>query len=235
MDNAMKFDSLDFYQEHALRYSDLSHEYTHSVYTDSSQAGLTGDMDLLKRIVKLAPGRRGLDAGCGAGARDVHLLNSWGYEVFGVDAVDENVSLAKDLHPEIADLIQVADLREPLPFDDASFDFITCNAVIQHLAPDITEQITLPELARVLAPDGVLQLMFKVGFGVVTVEDNAYGSQSVARTFQLYREHRLLKVLKELGCALVEGSGKEELGGLMYFDDLKPMRYCVFWVRKNNS
>ena len=231
----MKFDSLDFYQEHARRYSDLSHEFTHSVYTDSSQTGLTGDMDLLKRIVKLAPGRRGLDAGCGAGARDVHLFHAWGYEAYGVDAVEENVSLAKGLHPEIADLIQVADLREPLPFDDASFDFVICNAVIQHLAPETTEHITLPELARVLAPDGVLQLMFKVGFGVVTVEDKAYGSDSVARTFQLYSEHRLLEVLDDLGFTLVAASGEEELGGLMYFNDLKPMRYCVFWARKSNS
>ena len=231
----MKFDSLDFYQEHARRYSDLSHEFTHSLYTDSSPTGLAGDMDLLKRIVKLAPGRRGLDAGCGAGARDVHLLNSWGYKAYGVDAVKENISLARSLHPEIADLIQVSDLREPLPFDDASFDFVTCNAVIQHLDPETTEHTMLPEIARVLAPDGVLQLMFKLGFGVVTVEDKAYGSESVARMFQLYSEHRLLEVLKELGCTLVEASGKEGLGGLMYFNDIKPMRYCVFWVRKSNS
>ena len=231
----MKFDSLDFYREHASRYSNLSHEFTHSLYTDSSLTGLAGDMDLLKRIVKLAPGRRGLDAGCGAGARDVHLLNAWGYQAYGVDAVEENVSLAKSLHPEIADLIQVVDLREPLPFADASFDFVTCNAVIQHMAPQTTEQTTLPELARVLAPDGVLQLMFKVGSGVVTVGDKAYGSQSVARTFQLYSEYRLLEVLKELGCTLVEPSGKEELGGLMYFNDIKPMRHCVFWVRKSDS
>jgi len=43
----MKFDSLDFYREHASRYSNLSHEFTHSLYTDSSLTGLTGDMDLL--------------------------------------------------------------------------------------------------------------------------------------------------------------------------------------------
>ena len=61
----MKFDSLDFYQEHALRYSELSHEFIHSVYTDSSHPGVGGDMDLLDRVVELAPGRRGLNAGCG--------------------------------------------------------------------------------------------------------------------------------------------------------------------------
>ena len=43
----MQFDSLDFYREHAGRYSQLSHEFTHSVYTGSSHPALRGDMDLL--------------------------------------------------------------------------------------------------------------------------------------------------------------------------------------------
>ena len=231
----MKFDSLDFYREHTLRYSELSHEFTHSVYTDCSHPGLSGDMDLLRRVVGLAPGRRSLDAGCGAGARDVHLLHTWGHESFGVDAVEENIKLGQELHPEIADRLQVADLREPLPFDDCSFDLVTCNAVIQHLPPRTTEQTTLPELTRVLAPSGVLQLMFKVGSGVVTVDDRAYGTGSVAREFQLYSEHGLLAVLEECGCTLVEAGKKGELGGFIYFKDPKPMPYCVFWVRKGPS
>ena len=231
----MKIDSLDFYREHALRYSDLSHEFTHSVYTDSSHPRLRDDLDLLRRVVELAPGGRCLDAGCGAGARDVHLLHTWGHESFGVDAVDENIILGKELHPEIADRLQVADLGEPLPFGDGSFDFVTCNAVIQHLPTETTERTTLPELTRVLVPNGVLQLMFKVGSGVVTVEDRAYGTDSVARTFQLYSEHRLLEVLEVCGCTLIEAASKEELGGLIYFNDPKPMRYCVFWVRKRQS
>ena len=59
----MQFDSLDFYREHAQRYSQLSHEYTHSVYTNSSHPALNGDMDLLNRVAELAVGKRGLDAG----------------------------------------------------------------------------------------------------------------------------------------------------------------------------
>ena len=74
----MQFDSLDFYREHAQRYSQLSHEFTHSVYTGSSHPALKGDLDLLNRVAELAWGKRGLDAGCGAGARDVHLLHTLG-------------------------------------------------------------------------------------------------------------------------------------------------------------
>ena len=99
----MQFDSLDFYKEHARRYSQLSHEFAHSVYTDSSHPSLQGDTekddtDLLNRVIDLTPGNRGLDAGCGAGARDVYLLHTWGYDVYGVDALEENISLGKELH-----------------------------------------------------------------------------------------------------------------------------------------
>ena len=227
----MKFDSLDFYREYTIRNSELSSEFINSVYTDCSHPGLRDDMDLLRRVSELAPGTRGLDAGCGAGARDVHLLHTWGFDVSGIDAVDENIILGKKLHPEIADKLQVADLGKPLAFDDAAFDFVMCNAVIQHLPTETTERITLPELTRVLAPDGVLQLMFKIGSGVVTILDSTYGFDSVERSFQLYDEHRILKVLEDLGCSLVPSAGRHELGGLLYFNDAKPMRYCVFWVR----
>ena len=52
----MQFDSLDFYRVHAQRYSRLSHEFTHSVYTGSSHPALRGDLDLLNRVVELAGG-----------------------------------------------------------------------------------------------------------------------------------------------------------------------------------
>ena len=229
----MAFDTLDFYKRNAERYSHLSHEFIHSVYTDPSHPDLQGDADLLDRVVELAPGKRGLDAGCGAGARDVHLLHSRGFDVFGIDAVEENISLGKELHPEIADRLKVADLRESLAFETRSFDFVLCNAVIQHLPPVATETTTVPELARVLAPGGVLQLMFKTGSGVATLSDRAYGAEGVERSFQLYDEQRLLGILGDCGCTLVEPERRGELGGLMYFTDPKPMRHCVFWVRKN--
>ncbi len=229
----MQFDSLDFYKVHAQRYSQLSHEFTHSVYTGSSHPALKGDMDLLNRVTELTWGKRGLDAGWGAGARDVHMLHTQGYDVYGIDAVEENISLGRELHPEIADKLTVAGLREPLSFGSGFFDFVLCNAVIQHLTPEVAETTTIPELARVLAPGGALQLMFKTGSGVATVSDQAYGADGVDRSFQLYDEHRLLSILEDCGCSLVEPEGSGDLGGMLYFSDPKPMRYCAFWVKKN--
>ena len=182
-----------FYRKYAQQYTSVSEEFRQSVYLKSSHPQLKHDWDLWDRLIELAPGRRGLDAGCGAGARDV--FHGWqnGYDVTGIDAIPENIQAARDLHPEIGGHVLVANLEQSLPFEDGSFDFVACNAVIQHIAPDLVRRVVLPELARVLRREGVLQLMFKNGDGIITVFDRDYGT---GRSFQLYDERELLQVLK---------------------------------------
>ena len=224
--------SESFYRRHAQRYAEVSHNFIQSVYIEASHPMLGGDRDLMDHVRALVPpGSRGLDAGCGAGARDVYFYWQNGFDIFGVDAVEENILEARRLHPDIADRVEVADLRETLNYGDGSFDFVLCNAVIQHIEPDVALGKTLPELARVLKPGGVLQLMFKYGDGVATVYDRDYG---VDRTFQLYGVDEVLDVLAEEGLGVVpEESGK--LGGIMYFKDPKPMDHCVFFARKDSQ
>ena len=221
--------SESFYRRHAQRYAEVSHNFIQSVYNDISHPGLKGDTDLMDRLQELVPpGSRGLDAGCGAGARDVFFYWQMGYDIYGVDAVDENILEARRLHPEIASRVSVADLREPLNYVDASFDFVLCNAVIQHIEPDVALGVTLPELARVLKAGGVLQIMFKYGGGVATVYDMDYGAD---RTFQLYEVDWVLSITEEQDLRVVPSEG-EKLGGVMYFKDPKPMDHCVFFARK---
>ncbi len=228
MSNAPDF-SESFYKLHAQRYAEVSHNFIQSVYTDSSHPMLGGDRDLMDRLQELVPpGCRGLDAGCGAGARDVFFYWQRGYDVYGVDAVDENILEARRLHPEIAARVEVADLREPLGYTDGTFDFVLCNAVIQHIEPDIALEVTLPEFARVLKAGGVLQFMFKYGSGIATVYDRDYAAD---RTFQLYEVDELLGILKGQGLRVVPVEGGK-LGGVMYFRDPKPMDHCVFFARK---
>ena len=105
--------------------------------------------------------------------------------------------------------MSVADLRLPLVHPDASFDFVLCNAVIQHIAPDTVLGVTLPGFARLLKAGGVLQLMFKVGTGIATVYDKDYGAD---RTFQLYSESEVLGVLADHGLSVIPAEG-EKLGG----------------------
>ena len=222
--------SADFYCQHASRYAEVAHQYLQSVYTKASHPALNGDVDLLERLKELIPGRRGLDAGHGAGARDVFCLWQERYDMWGVDAIAENVAVARERHPDIADRIQMHDLREPLLYPDGYFHFVLCNAVIQHIAPQEVYAMVLPELVRVLQPDGVLQLMFKNGEGVATIYDKDYEAD---RTFQLYDPDTILGILNEQGAELIESQGNR-LGGIMYFTDPKPSEHCVFWVRKQS-
>ena len=222
-------DTLKFYREHARDYSRVSHDFLGQQYTDPSHPDISNDRQILARLKTLTPGKKGLDAGCGAGARDVFLLWQEGFEMTGVDAVPENIQEAVRRHPEIADRVSVADLREPLPFPDASFDFVVCNAVIQHIQPDVIRDLTLPELARVLRPSGVLQIMFKNGRGVETVLDPDY---DIRRSFQLYDEHEVAAILESRGCRVLQPETEGMPGGFMYLTDAKPMRYCMFHARK---
>lgn len=222
--------SADFYRRHAERYAHVAHNFLQSVYVESSHPQLRNDWDALNRLLELAPGKHGLDAGCGAGARDVFYLWSEGYDILGVDAIDENIQLARELHPEIADRVFVADLRRPLPFEDGQFDFVACNSVIQHIEPKLVKTMVLPELTRVLRPGGVLQLMFKNGSGVITVFDKDYG---VDRAFQLYGEDELVSILEKQDMALVEAQSPEDLGGVLYYTDPKQVGYCLFFMRRS--
>ena len=217
-----------FYRQQADRYSQVAHELLQSVYMGSSHPALKGDLDLLERLKELIPGRRGLDAGCGAGARDVYSFWRSGYDIYGIDAVEENILKSKELHPEIADRVSVADLRYPLDYPDDYFDFIICSAVIQHIDREDVVEVTLPEFARVLKTGGVLQLMFKNGRGVITIYDKDYG---IERSFRLYGENEILAILRSYGLELVKAEDSSLLGGIMYFTDPKPVQHCVFYVR----
>ena len=219
--------SLEFYQERASEYAALS-----QVFANRSNPEFREDRDLYLRLAELASPGPGLDAGCGAGALEMSYLAQMGFEMFGLDAVAENIQVALKLHPDFAGRLQVADIQDPLPFDDSSFEIVLCNAVIQRVPRDAVFNRVLPEFARVLKPGGVLQLMFKPGRGVETAVDGAYGTEGVARSFVLYDEVELLEALAALGLNLVEEGADGKMGGLLYFDDNKPMRHCVFWARK---
>lgn len=221
-----------FYTRYAGRYAEVSHQLLQSIYIKSSHPELTGDLDLLDHLKTLVSGRRGLDAGCGPGARDVYNLWSDGYDMFGIDAVKEAIDTAIQLHPGIRERLMAADLREGLPFAASSFDFVICNGVIQHIAPEIVKRVTLPELTRVLKRGGVLQLMFKNGRGVLTVWDKDYGTK---RAFQLYDEQEVLMTLRNLGMELVESNRADQLGGIMFFTDPKETEHCVFYMRKSSG
>lgn len=91
-------------------------------------------------------GRRVLDLGCRSGALTRHLLE--GNEVVGLDVDEAALAKASALGIETV----VADVEEPLPFPDASFDAVVAGELLEHLRfPDGL----VAEARRVLRPGGV--------------------------------------------------------------------------------
>ena len=78
----------EFYTNYANRYAEVTHEFIQSVYSNVSHPGLTSDFVIIDRMKELISTQaNGLDAGCGAGARDVFFYWQDGYDIVGVDAV----------------------------------------------------------------------------------------------------------------------------------------------------
>ena len=100
--------------------------------------------DLFRRQVG-GPGRRVLDLGC----RDGALTRAYaeGNEVVGVDADKEALAEAQKLGIET----RWADLDEPLPFEDETFDVVVAGELLEHLR-DPGRVVT--EARRVLRPGG---------------------------------------------------------------------------------
>jgi SAM-dependent methyltransferase len=107
----------------------------------------------------IGTGKRVLDLGCRSGALTRHFLE--GNEVVGLDVDRAALAKAEALGIEPVQ----ANVDEPLPFEDASFDAVVAGELFEHLQfPDAL----VAEIRRVLRPAGVL----------VGSVPNAYRAQS---------------------------------------------------------
>ncbi|MGW4801941.1 class I SAM-dependent methyltransferase [Nonomuraea sp. NPDC004297] len=125
-----------------------------AAYTAETENDLMVEYGARSAITALAgdvTGRRILDAGCGAGPVSVALRDR-GAVVTGIDASAGMLALARERLGDDVDL-RVADLRDPLPFADGTFDDVVASLVLHYLegwGP------ALAEIRRVLRPGGRL-------------------------------------------------------------------------------
>jgi ubiquinone/menaquinone biosynthesis C-methylase UbiE len=172
----------DHYDNFADNYStENESSLLNAYYERPAVIGLAGDVN----------GRRVLDAGCGSGPLAA-ALRAKGAIVTGFDSSPAMVELAKQRLGGTADL-HVADLSQPLPFDDDTFDDAAASLVLHYLK-DWTAP--LAELRRVLKPGGRLiisvnhptmyKLMYPNADYFATTqysEEYTFNGQSVELTF----------------------------------------------------
>ena len=102
---------------------------------------------------QLVEGRTVLDAGCGVGYGTAMLARAGAGEAVGLDLSAEAIEAgARDA---LANASFVAGDVHALPFEAGRFDVVVCFEVIEHVEG---QDGVIAELARVLAPDGVLAI-----------------------------------------------------------------------------
>jgi len=98
-------------------------------------------------VAAIGTGKRVLDLGCRSGALTRHFLE--GNEVVGLDV--DRVALDKAAELGIEPVL--ANVEEPLPFADASFDAVVAGELLEHLQ---FPEALVAEARRVLRPGGIL-------------------------------------------------------------------------------
>lgn len=96
-----------------------------------------------------------LDIGCGSGGPALFLARETGCRVTGVDLHEAGIragqALARDAGMQDTVHFRLADVRQPLPFPDDTFDALVCMDVMCHL-PDRSR--IFGEWHRILRPGG---------------------------------------------------------------------------------
>lgn len=109
--------------------------------------------DRMRRVLDRAHGPRLLDVGSYDGAFLAAVASARPeIDAIASDYDDENLRIARFLHPELADRFVAASVYA-LPFEDSTFDCVTFQEVIEHLEGAAR---AVKELNRVLRPGGTL-------------------------------------------------------------------------------
>lgn len=132
-----------------------------------------GDIDiyLFDQIQKgrFTPGMKILDAGCG-GRRNIFWFMREGFEVSAIDVDERSIRKIRELANRIAPQLAPEDFQaatlESIPFQDQSFDWVICNAVL-HFAEDRSQfDSWLIEMWRVLKPGGIFFARLASSIGI---------------------------------------------------------------------
>ena len=127
-----------------------------------------------------------LELGCGTG-NDAARLADKGYTVTAIDLSGEAIRRARSRFGTRVDF-RVADITQPLPFPESSFDAVMSNVAL-HMFPDRMTRFIFAQVRRVVRPGGLFL------FHVNAMEDRPLR----ARALPVVREIEPDYVLEETG------------------------------------
>jgi len=170
-------------------------------------------VELMARRLSLASYDRILDIGCGTGHWLRTLLPFLSEEAWIIAADRDpkwsakDAAWAEDLRSYGISLeLQQADL-EKLPFEDATFDMVTCQTVLIHMRDP---RHALTEMLRVLRPGGLLLCAEPDNFGTYC----AASTQSLTRSLEEEAQAFLFELAQQRGRTAL-GLGNVSLGGIL--------------------
>lgn len=154
--------------------------------------------------------RRVLDAGCGPG-RNAHYLMRRGAAVFGVDSDPAQIDRIRSRRAEIAPSLPSSNFcvaaLDNLPFPDAHFGSVICNAVLHFSRDESHFEAMVSELWRVLEPGGLYfaRLASTIGLGGAAAEiEGRWHSLPDGTDRFLVDEAYLTRVSSDLGAGWVD-------------------------------
>ncbi len=159
-----------------------------------------------------------LDAGCGDGRHSI-LIDSNGGRAIGIDLSKNMIKEAKTLYPN-GDFRKM-DMRR-LSFNDDFFDGIWSSGSIYHVTKSDVRKV-IKEFRRVLKPEGVVAISFKLGDGE-GMEANPKSYSGAPRYFAYYTENEMKELFSSFSFEVLEScTYPEEIFG----DNIKQM-----WFRR---
>lgn len=162
------------------------------------------DLYLLDQILKnkIASDARILDAGCGEGRNLVYFLNN-GFDVHGIDTNEEAIKMlhfivgSKYKHYSKS-RFRTGDLSE-LPYDDCSFDYVICNAVL-HFSNNIDHFWSyISEIHRILSIGGTvfIRMTSDIGINNLQATDIPHVYELPDGSTRFLLNYKMINALKE--------------------------------------
>lgn len=146
---------IEYYDKHAEKLLDQQAEINSSADFEGFKPNLLASYNFLYWLVgKHCPDKKILDYGCGNGVHSAALTEKGG-EVIGIDLSEKSLEVARKKMDNKCPGNKIKFLKmdcEKLDFSDNSFDVIFDGGTFSSI--DLNK--ALPELARVLKPDGFL-------------------------------------------------------------------------------